>query len=98
MTQRITTPCIKVCAAERSSGWCFGCGRTGPEIARWWNFTADHRAAVLADLPRRLAAMGLASHGQREDAQRLAREQRFAAGDAIMNAAAPAAEAEAQTP
>jgi predicted Fe-S protein YdhL (DUF1289 family) len=90
MTRRITVPCIKVCAKERSSGWCLGCGRTGPEIARWWNFTDAARAAVLADLPRRLAAMGLPSHGHREAGLRRAREQSLAAAAAI--AGAPEAE------
>ena len=87
MTKRITVPCIKVCAKERSTGWCLGCGRTGPEIARWWNLGEAEREAVLADLPRRLAAMGLPSHGQREEALRRAREQSLAAAAAILAAA-----------
>lgn len=97
MSQRITVPCIKVCAAERSTGWCFGCGRAGPEIVKWWNVSDAERAAVLADLPRRLALMGLPCRRDREEGQRRAREQRLAAGDAIMREAAAQA-ADAQTP
>ena len=37
----ITTPCIKVCAPNRNTGWCFGCGRTGPEITHWFSYTAE---------------------------------------------------------
>ena len=88
MSQKITTPCIKVCSMERSTGWCLGCGRTGPEIARWWNLGEAGREAVLADLPRRLAAMGLPPGGDRDEGHRRAREQRIAAGDAIVSQAA----------
>jgi hypothetical protein len=85
--QKITAPCIKVCAMERGKGWCLGCGRTGREIARWWNLTEAERAAVRADLPHRLAAMGL--RGNRAEGLRRAYEQRVAAGDAIINGTAP---------
>ncbi|MBL8544059.1 MAG: DUF1289 domain-containing protein, partial [Hyphomonadaceae bacterium] len=34
MTDRpISSPCIKVCAVDGSSGLCIGCGRTLKEIA-----------------------------------------------------------------
>lgn len=83
MAQRITTPCIKVCAKHRGTGWCLGCGRTGPEIAKWFNLSAGERAAVTATLPARLAAMGLPPGGNHEQGHRLAREQRLAAAEAI---------------
>ncbi len=89
MSQRITTPCIKVCAMHRGTGWCLGCGRSGPEIARWWNLSPAERAAVSAALPERLAAMGLPEGGDREEGLSRAREQRIAAGAALMAAAAP---------
>jgi uncharacterized protein len=90
VSERIKVPCIKVCAKDRASGWCLGCGRTGPEIARWWNVSAAERAAVLAELPRRLAAMGLAGN-DRDAGLRRAREQSLAAAAAILGAP-PAAE------
>ena len=87
MSNDFKVPCIKVCAMERTSGWCLGCGRTGREITRWWNFTDDERAAVRAELPLRLAAMGLPPRGSRPLGLRRAYEQRVAAGDAIINGA-----------
>ena len=79
----ITTPCIKVCATDRSTGWCFGCGRTSPEIVHWFSYSAAQRAAVSAELPTRLAAMGLPPSGGFEEGRRRAREQRLAAARAI---------------
>jgi len=86
MSEPIKVPCIKVCAAERSTGWCFGCGRSGPEIVHWWSFSAAERAAVTAALPQRLAALGMPEGPDREEGLRLAREQRLAAAAAIMGA------------
>ena len=85
MKQKITAPCIKVCAMERGKGWCLGCGRTGREIARWWNFSDAERAAVRADLPKRLAEMGLPPRGNRAAGLRRAYEQSVAAAEAILN-------------
>jgi predicted Fe-S protein YdhL (DUF1289 family) len=39
---------------------CFGCGRTLPEIARWHRMESEARLAVMAELPARMAAAGLA--------------------------------------
>ena len=75
----ITTPCIKVCAPNRSTGWCFGCGRTGPEITHWFSYSAAQRDAIEAELPARLAAMGLPPGGDFEEGRHRAREQRLAA-------------------
>jgi predicted Fe-S protein YdhL (DUF1289 family) len=94
MKAKITAPCIKVCAMERSRGWCLGCGRTGREIARWWNIGEAERAAVRADLPKRLAAMGLPPRGNRAAGLRRAYEQSAAAGEAIVNGTTPQARAE----
>ena len=74
-----TTPCLKVCATNWSTGWCFGCGRTGAEITHWYAYTAAERAAVEAELPARLAAMGLPQGGDLEEGRRRARDQRMAA-------------------
>ena len=82
MSKDFKVPCIKVCAMHWSKGWCFGCGRTGPEVTGWFRLTDGEREAVLAALPARLAAMGLPPGGNREEAQRRAREQRLAAAPA----------------
>jgi predicted Fe-S protein YdhL (DUF1289 family) len=38
---------------EAESGLCEGCGRSLDEIARWSQFTAEERAAIMRDLPER---------------------------------------------
>jgi uncharacterized protein len=53
----IETPCNKVCAVDPVCGLCVGCGRTVAEIAGWIGFTADERTHIMAELPRRLAAL-----------------------------------------
>ena len=50
----VPSPCILVCAIDTDTGWCFGCGRTGDEIAAWGTATDGERAAVAAVLPDRL--------------------------------------------
>jgi predicted Fe-S protein YdhL (DUF1289 family) len=54
----IETPCSKVCTIDPVSGLCIGCGRTQSEIAQWTALSAAERAAIMAKLPRRLAARG----------------------------------------
>jgi predicted Fe-S protein YdhL (DUF1289 family) len=51
----IESPCNKVCAVDPISAHCVGCGRTLAEIAGWIRFSADERARIMAELPRRLA-------------------------------------------
>ena len=36
------------------SALCVGCGRTLAEIAGWIRFSAEERARIMAELPRRL--------------------------------------------
>jgi predicted Fe-S protein YdhL (DUF1289 family) len=55
MAVRIETPCTKICTLDPGRAQCLGCGRTVDEIARWSSMTATERAAVMADLPARLA-------------------------------------------
>ena len=50
----IESPCILVCSIDMKTGYCFGCGRTGNEIAGWMNFTSPERQAIMAALPARL--------------------------------------------
>jgi uncharacterized protein len=53
----IDSPCNKVCAVDPISMLCIGCGRNLAEIEGWMRFSADERAQVMAQLPRRLAAL-----------------------------------------
>jgi predicted Fe-S protein YdhL (DUF1289 family) len=53
----IESPCILVCSIDRATGFCFGCGRTGDEIAAWIGMTAQARRAVMAVLPERLQSV-----------------------------------------
>jgi hypothetical protein len=53
----IESPCNLVCTLDPSSGYCFGCGRTGDEIACWASLTATERRALMDRLPDRLAML-----------------------------------------
>jgi predicted Fe-S protein YdhL (DUF1289 family) len=53
----IESPCNLVCTLDPSSGYCFGCGRTGDEIACWTSLTATERRALMDRLPERLATL-----------------------------------------
>jgi predicted Fe-S protein YdhL (DUF1289 family) len=55
MAARIETPCTKICTLDPGRTQCMGCGRTVDEITRWSSMTAAERAAVMAELPARLA-------------------------------------------
>jgi predicted Fe-S protein YdhL (DUF1289 family) len=66
----VESPCIKVCIVDGRSGFCLGCLRTLPEIARWSRLSADEQRAIvaLAASRRSLIAPGtlarLGEHGQ----------------------------------
>ena len=54
----IKSPCILVCAIERESGHCYGCGRTRDEIAHWTAFSDEVRDFLMKEeLPDRVAAL-----------------------------------------
>jgi predicted Fe-S protein YdhL (DUF1289 family) len=53
----IESPCNKVCTVDPISGLCIGCGRSLAEIESWIRYSADERAGIMAELPRRLAAL-----------------------------------------
>ncbi|MEM1038435.1 MAG: DUF1289 domain-containing protein [Pseudomonadota bacterium] len=57
MSTTIESPCILVCVLEPESGHCYGCGRTGDEIASWGMFSPDARRAVMEQLPQRVAKL-----------------------------------------
>lgn len=56
----VSSPCIKVCVIDGAADICLGCGRTLPEIASWGRKTEDERLAVMATLPERMKAAGIA--------------------------------------
>lgn len=55
----IESPCKLICTVDPGSGSCLECGRSLTEIAGWIGFGADERARIMAELPRRLAALKL---------------------------------------
>lgn len=50
----VESPCILVCSIDRTTGYCFGCGRTGEEIASWLSYTDEQRHTLMEALPDRL--------------------------------------------
>lgn len=50
----IESPCILVCSIDRTTGYCFGCGRTQIEIGHWIAMSPAERRTVMAELPARL--------------------------------------------
>ena len=59
----IATPCVKVCIVDGASGLCLGCFRTLSEIGGWSGLTDEQRAAIIADLPRRVEGRGSRGEG-----------------------------------
>jgi uncharacterized protein len=53
----VESPCVNICSIDPDTGWCVGCGRTLDEIARWGGTDDADRAAVMAVLPERMAAL-----------------------------------------
>jgi hypothetical protein len=53
----IKSPCILVCSLEPQSGYCYGCGRSGEEIAGWIDFTHEMRDKIMQELPARTAKL-----------------------------------------
>ncbi|MDP5277576.1 DUF1289 domain-containing protein [Sphingomonas sp. DG1-23] len=53
---RIQSPCTGVCRIDSGTGWCVGCARTLDEIVRWSGTDHADRAAVMAQLPARMAS------------------------------------------
>jgi predicted Fe-S protein YdhL (DUF1289 family) len=52
----VESPCNKVCAVEPISALCIG--RSLAEIEGWARMRPDERVRIMAQLPRRLAALG----------------------------------------
>jgi len=53
----IASPCVNICELDEARDICLGCARTIEEIGAWTAGTAEWRAAVMADLPARRAAL-----------------------------------------
>ncbi|WP_426956375.1 DUF1289 domain-containing protein [Muricoccus radiodurans] len=62
-------PCIKVCDYDDDTDWCLGCGMTKRE-KKAWKRAPVFRAAILAALPARLAALAAAGRRVGEAAGR----------------------------
>ena len=48
------SPCILVCSIDMKTGYCFGCGRTRDEIARWIDYSDAQRQSIMDTLAARL--------------------------------------------
>lgn len=48
------SPCILVCSIDPKTGYCFGCGRTGDEIAAWTDYSDAERHSIMDGLAARL--------------------------------------------
>jgi predicted Fe-S protein YdhL (DUF1289 family) len=53
MHKPIASPCIRICAVNPKTGFCDGCFRSLPEIAKWSRFSDEERDTITADLPVR---------------------------------------------
>ncbi|MBB5754617.1 DUF1289 domain-containing protein [Prosthecomicrobium pneumaticum] len=56
----VASPCIRLCALDRATGLCAGCGRTIEEIAGWSRMSDEERRMVIARLAERTAPAGAA--------------------------------------
>ena len=56
MSEKLESPCVKVCQLDHAKGVCIGCRRTLDEIARWSQISAEERRRIMKDLARRQAA------------------------------------------
>jgi predicted Fe-S protein YdhL (DUF1289 family) len=53
----ISSPCNRVCVVHPAARICVGCGRSLDEIAGWIALSEGERAAIMVQLPARLAAL-----------------------------------------
>ena len=68
------SPCVLICSIDQRTGYCFGCGRTRDEIARWIQMSDAERDAIMAGLKERLA--GIVRRPRRETKRkRMTRER-----------------------
>lgn len=53
----VQSPCVKLCAIHTEARICVGCHRSISEITEWSRMSHEERAAVMADLPARVALL-----------------------------------------
>ncbi len=53
----ISSPCILICSIDDKTGYCFGCGRTGEEIADWMNYSEKLRLSIMSSLEQRMTTI-----------------------------------------
>ena len=70
----IESPCILVCSIDLKTGYCFGCGRTGNEIAGWISMSSQQRREIMGELAARLETVERKPRRETRRA-RLARER-----------------------
>lgn len=70
----IQSPCTLVCSIDMKTGYCFGCARTGNEIASWMSYSNDERSKIMSQLDARMETI---EHKPRRETkrQRMARER-----------------------
>jgi len=49
----LPSPCISICEIDENTGWCLGCFRTRPEIARWQGLNDEQKHQLLEQLIER---------------------------------------------
>jgi uncharacterized protein len=52
-----TSPCVGICEMDQASGFCRGCLRTLPEIARWGGLSLGERRMVKSAIAERRCAV-----------------------------------------
>lgn len=57
MGMPFASPCTKICTLDARGDICLGCARSIDEIAGWAQASAAQRAAILDQLPGRLALL-----------------------------------------
>ncbi|MEM1275669.1 MAG: DUF1289 domain-containing protein [Pseudomonadota bacterium] len=67
----IESPCVKICVLHPDAKLCVGCYRTSEEIAQWSRYSAEQRAAIMAELPDRAPKLAQRRGGRTARRQRL---------------------------
>jgi predicted Fe-S protein YdhL (DUF1289 family) len=63
----VSSPCKSICVVHPSAPLCIGCGRSLDEIGRWTALSEAERAAIMAQLPARLAKLNSAQGNVKGD-------------------------------
>jgi len=60
--EKISSPCIGVCAMNEASGYCFGCARSTQEIVNWLYYSEEEKAQLIRTLQERKAILEAARY------------------------------------